>query len=322
MAKLPVIKLSQKDQRWASKKLGTSSVCTIGSDGCLLTCVSMVLHYFGHPVLPDSLNDQLVRVGGFYQGARLVWGKVSEIYPDVQFDWQVFNDGECSSKPAPLELIDRLLGEKIPVIVKVDFNPGGELQEHWVLIVGKDEAGSYIINDPWTGEEYFFQAKYGDPKRYIFAIRCYRGKIPEEKYQLLKGGVILKEYEFNPEDKIKDLENEVRTLNEEMAKTRLEVNGLREVLAIQERDNEDLGKQLRETRNERDNAKIEAERIRQQLEEEKRRCDSLLSEKTAFVEALEASQARILELEKQKAEDLPAWRLIFLGIGKLLKKGG
>jgi len=139
MIKLPVIKLSQRDQRWASKKLGTSSVCTIGSDGCLLTCCSMVLHYFGHPVLPDSLNDQLVRVNGFYQGSRLVWGKVSELYSDVQFDWQVFNEGECADKPAPLDLIDRLLNEKIPVIVKVDFNPGGELNEHWVLIVGRSD---------------------------------------------------------------------------------------------------------------------------------------------------------------------------------------
>jgi len=280
----------------------------------------MVLHYFGHSILPDSLNDQLVQVGGFYQGARLVWGKISELFPDVQFDWKVFNEGECHSVPAPLDLIDELLEEKIPVIVKVDFNPGGKLNEHWVLIIGKDEAGSYIINDPWTGEEYFFQAKYGDPKRYIFAIRCYRGKIPEEKYQLLKGGVVLKEYDFNPEDKIKDLEDKVKSLNEEMAQARLEVNSLREALETQERDNNDLVSQLNQARNERDNFKIELLKAQKRLEEEQERYDSLLEEKTAAEEALNALKQQTKELKGQKIEDLSAWKLILLGIGKILQR--
>jgi len=141
MPKLSVIKLCQRDSRWQNKGLGTSTVHTIGSSGCLLTCCSMVLHYFGHPVLPDSLNDQLVRARGFYKGSLLIWGKISELYPDVQFDWSVFNQGDCHSVPAPLDLIDRLLEEKIPVIVKIDFNPGGKVQDHWVLIIGTNDGG-------------------------------------------------------------------------------------------------------------------------------------------------------------------------------------
>jgi len=181
-------------------------------------------------------------------------------------------------------------------------------------------AKDYIILDPYDGQEKSFRSTYGDPVRYIFAIRCYRGKVPEEKYQLLKGGVVLKEYEFNPEDKIKDLEDKISALNEEMAKTRLEVNGLREALETQERDNKDLISQLNEARNERDNAKIELTKSQQQLDEAKKQNESLLAEKTNLVQTIETLKAQIKELEEQKAEDLPWQKLIILGIRKLLKK--
>jgi len=181
-------------------------------------------------------------------------------------------------------------------------------------------ANDYWIIDPWDGQIKSFRASYGDPKRYIFAIRCYRGKIPEEKYQLLKGGVILKEYDFNPEDKIKDLEDKIESFNEEMAQARLEVNSLREALETQERDNEDLTSQLNRARNERDNLKIELVKAQEKLEESQRRYDSLVEEKKALLGSLRALEAQIKGFEDKKAENLPVWKLILLGIGKILKR--
>lgn len=317
---LPIKPLSQRDEKWASKKLGTSTVNTIGSHGCLLTCATMVCNYFGKNTDPARLNDEMVRVKGFYNGSLWVWGKLSEVYPDILFDWDVYNKGHCADVPAPLDLIDSLLAEKIPVIVKVDFNPGGELNEHWVLIVGKDEAGSYLINDPWTGETYFFQSKYQDPARYIFQICAYRGPIPQDKYQLLKGGVVLKEYEFNPEDKISDLEDKISSLNEELAKTRLEVNSLREALETQERDNADLSNQLQQARNERDNAIIQLKEAQKKAEELQRSIDSLSKEKTARENDLVAFHDRIKQLEAEKVENWDKWKLLALALSKFFKK--
>ncbi|MEO0289580.1 MAG: C39 family peptidase [candidate division WOR-3 bacterium] len=340
---LPIKPISQRDLKWKDKKLGTSTVNTIGSHGCLLTCCAMVCNYFGKNTDPARLNDDMVRVKGFYSGSLWVWGKLSEVYPDILFDWQVYNEGQCADKPAPLSLIDRLLDEKLPVIVKVDFNPGGALDEHWVLIIGKDEAGSYLINDPWTGETYFFQAKYQDPARYIYQICAYRGKIPEEKYQLLKGGVLLKEYETNPEDKILDLENKVSSLNEELAKTRLEVNSLREALSAQETDNKDLASQLQTARQERDNALILANQRLLLLEKASKMINmssfdenGLFTGLQGLVEAknkvenleetiktreneIERLKEEIKKLEKQKIEDFSGWELVLKGILKIVR---
>jgi len=60
-------------------------------------------------------------------------------------------------------------------LVHVDFTPGGAVDQHWVLIVGKS-GSDYIINDPIDGKQTSFTARYGDPARWIFRIRAYRRK--------------------------------------------------------------------------------------------------------------------------------------------------
>jgi len=111
-----------------------------------------------------------------------------------------------------------------------------------------------------------------------------------------------------------------KCFNEEMAQARLEVNSLREALETQERDNEDLTSQLNRARNERDNLKIELVKAQEKLEESQRRYDSLVEEKKALLGSLRALEAQIKGFEDKKAEDLPVWKLILLGIGKILKR--
>jgi hypothetical protein len=64
---------------------------------------------------------------------------------------------------AALDKVDAQLAKGLPVIINVDLNPATPaLDEHWVLVVGNVD-GSYIINDPWTGTQFKFEEKYGNP---------------------------------------------------------------------------------------------------------------------------------------------------------------
>jgi len=150
--------LSQKDPRWKDIKLGNSNL-TIGSDGCLDTCFAMA---FG--VTPDEFNARMKAVGGF-TGARIYWQMVKKAYPDSEYLKYI----ECYNVPAPLNEIDALLAQGVPVMVHVTRNG----YQHWILIIGKS-GGDYIANDPIDGKRISFRERYGDPARWIFRIRAYR----------------------------------------------------------------------------------------------------------------------------------------------------
>jgi hypothetical protein len=74
--------------------------------------------------------------------------------------------------PAPLERIDNALAAGNPVIVMVDYRPGGTVQMHFVTIVGK-QGDDYIINDPIDGKQVSFRSRYGDPVTGIYRIAVY-----------------------------------------------------------------------------------------------------------------------------------------------------
>lgn len=240
---------SQKAIEWAKKKLGTSTVATIGSDGCLLCVVATVLNYFGKDTTPDRLNDDITRVKGWYKACRLIYGSISDIYPDISVDWN--NYIECADVGAPLDKIDAILKSKRIPIVKVDYTPGGSVNEHWVGIIGKED-GNYLIVDPIDGSEQWFQNRYGDPARYIFKIVVYNGTPKEEE---------------NVEDKLSDCQTKVKSLTEEIAKIRLELNNERDARQDSDRDNRDLSNQLLEARKERNTAIAEQKLLEKQIED-------------------------------------------------------
>jgi uncharacterized coiled-coil protein SlyX len=232
-------------------KLGTSTVYTIASHGCLISCVSAVCAYHGKDTDPARLNQELKRVKGYQDACNLIYAKVTEIYPDINFDWDIWERGECSSTPAPLSLIDEILESKRVPIIKVDYNPTtSKVDQHWVCIIGKDEAGSYLIYDPIDGTEQYFQARYGDPSRYIFRIICYSGKINEEA---------------DLEDKIREMEMKIQSLNDLLSKSIDEGNETKKQLLLQEADNADLIKQKMEITKERDQERTRASLLEGQV---------------------------------------------------------
>ena len=152
---MPVPALSQKDPRWASDKLGTSTY-TIGGYGCLVTDVAAICNYFGKVTDPGQLNRDLIRIGGYELGNLLTYDKITQLYPDITVDWPNFLKDTAVSEAG----IDAVLESGRPVIAQVDLIPSTTiLDQHWVVIIGKD-ANGYIIADPIDGKIVSFKSRY------------------------------------------------------------------------------------------------------------------------------------------------------------------
>jgi SH3 domain-containing protein/peptidase C39-like protein len=136
------VKLSQRDPKWKDEKLGSSTL-TLGSSGCALTSVAMLLSGYGYNETPGSLNKDLKSHGGFV-GAAIVWGAVSALYPKVKFSNIII----CRDSDAPLAAIDASIVTGKPVLVEVDSSPAAGLQTHWVVLYAT-KGGDYLMLDPW-----------------------------------------------------------------------------------------------------------------------------------------------------------------------------
>lgn len=130
--------LSQRDPAWASTKLGFSNK-TIGTHGCTLTCLSMLLQSVGYAGLrPDVLNDQLKRANAFAQGNLIVWARVAAIYPKLQWMWRGYAYDNTVVKNSILK--------GVPVPIEVNGQKIGATK-HWVLYLGDQK-----MVDPWFGD--------------------------------------------------------------------------------------------------------------------------------------------------------------------------
>jgi hypothetical protein len=137
-----VTRYNQRDPGWAGIQLG-SSVATIGSHGCLITCAASLLTDAGKVYTPATLNAWLVLNGGYSGGNRFVFTAIDKLHA-VKMDYQI----ECATVAAPVAQLDAEIKAGKWVIVKVDFNPGTvETEEHWVRYLGDGE-----MFDPWVGD--------------------------------------------------------------------------------------------------------------------------------------------------------------------------
>jgi hypothetical protein len=136
--------LYQNDPEWKNVPLGNQAAETIGSWGCLLTSMTMVLVGAGYEdETPESVNAKMKANGGF-QGALIIPAVLPLLYPNVTF--RGFEP--CESHPAPLGRIDQALAAGKPVIAQVDWNPDAGIQTHWIVL--KERKGDdYVMYDPY-----------------------------------------------------------------------------------------------------------------------------------------------------------------------------
>lgn len=176
--RLPIAPLSQRDRRWADVKLGTST-STIGGYGCLITDATMMANFLlGKNITPADLNAWLIANGGYHDFNLFVWGIMNKLDTRLSFGYRY--------NYAALDKIDEQLAKGMPVVINVDLNPATSyLDEHWVLVIGK-ENGSYIINDPWYGLTMPFEKNYGDPRTGVKIVCTYNFEEQEDEMPLFR----------------------------------------------------------------------------------------------------------------------------------------
>lgn len=169
---IPVKLFRQSDPRWAKDALAAGqSGDTMGSAGCAVCSVAMVLLHYGIDTEPQTLNRFLNKTNGYTPEGWLKWEVAAEIAPTkVRF---VYEDVPT------YKLIDQNLMNGNPVIIRLRYpdGPNGERgTTHFVVICGKD-GHDYLIRDPGAGaSKGIYPLKELTPK--IEALRYYE-KIPQ-----------------------------------------------------------------------------------------------------------------------------------------------
>jgi uncharacterized protein YgiM (DUF1202 family) len=134
--------LYQNDDAWKNTPLGHSRE-TIGSWGCLLTSVTMMLNGIGYNETPVTVNEKMKKAGGF-QGALFIPSVLPYVWSHVVYRGMQ----PCETAPAPLAQIDAAAAQGKPVILQVDWSKQAGLQTHFVLV--KERKGNdYSIYDPY-----------------------------------------------------------------------------------------------------------------------------------------------------------------------------
>ena len=152
--------MSQQDGAWAGEPLGSSATNTIGSAGCAITAVTMVLRHYGIDVDPGSFNTWLAANGGYAYDDQLIWGAVTTYTSGrVAFSGWFGPD---------LGLIQGELDAGRPVVAEVQLNGN----QHFVLLTGYGVDG-FVINDPWFADSIRLIDRYGDPSTGIVSIRTF-----------------------------------------------------------------------------------------------------------------------------------------------------
>ena len=130
--------LSQRDSKWASIALGTSTNTTIGSHGCTITCIAMAAG-----VTPDEVNRRMNNAGAYANTNLVDWTKLQAAIPWLQFEWR--NKGY--STDADNQRVKDAIAKNGFCLVEVDFDRIPTTNDrHWVLYIGNGQ-----MIDPWTG---------------------------------------------------------------------------------------------------------------------------------------------------------------------------
>jgi hypothetical protein len=140
------VPLSQRDLQWKDEKLGFDNAITIGTDGCTLTCLTMLVNGYGFNETPSTMNKKLKEMGngnGFL-GGLIVWGGLTRAFPGIVYRNTII----CRDQPAPIDAINFSLDSGQPLVVEVDRSPSPGLQNHWVVLTAR-QGDDYLTLDPW-----------------------------------------------------------------------------------------------------------------------------------------------------------------------------
>lgn len=153
--------MGQQEAAWAGAPLGTSASESIGSAGCAITSVTMMLRYYGMDTDPGAFNAWLTANGGYAYDDQLIWDAVTRYSGGrVAFSGWLGPD---------LGVIGAELDAGRPVVAEVRLG----VNQHFVLLTGYTTEGGIEMNDPWFADSARFGDRYGDPAGGIVSIRTF-----------------------------------------------------------------------------------------------------------------------------------------------------
>ena len=153
--------MGQQDTTWAGAPLGTSASESVGSAGCAITAVTMMLRYYGMNTDPGAFNAWLTANGGYAYDDQLIWAAVTSYTGGrVAFSGWLGPD---------INLIKAELDAGRPVVAEVQLGTN----QHFVLITGWTTEEGLFMNDPWFADGGRFDSRYGDPNTGIVSIRTF-----------------------------------------------------------------------------------------------------------------------------------------------------
>ena len=160
--------MGQQDGAWAGAPLGTSATESIGSAGCAITAVTMMLRYYGLNTDPGAFNAWLTANGGYAYDDQLIWDAVTRYSGG-----RVAFSGWLGPDPGTIQAE---LDAGRPVVAEVSLGAN----QHFVLLIGYTTEGGIVINDPWFADSVRFIDRYGDPAAGIVSIRTFIPAEPDD----------------------------------------------------------------------------------------------------------------------------------------------
>jgi len=151
--------ISQQDPAWAGAPLGSSATETIGSAGCAITAVTMMLRYYGLTTDPGAFNAWLTANGGYAFDDQLIWAAVTG-YANGRLAFSGWLGPD-------LGVIKGELDEGRPVVAEVLLYGN----QHFILLTGYTSDDGLLINDPWFADGVRLRDRYADPA--ILSIRTF-----------------------------------------------------------------------------------------------------------------------------------------------------
>jgi len=153
--------MGQQDAAWAGAPLGTSATESVGSAGCAITAVTMMLRYYGINTDPGAFNAWLTANAGYAYDDQLIWDAVTR-YSGGRVAFSAWLGPDLGA-------IQTELDAGRPVVAEIRL--GGN--QHFVLLTGYASEGGIVINDPWFADSVRFVDRYGDPAAGIVSIRTF-----------------------------------------------------------------------------------------------------------------------------------------------------
>jgi hypothetical protein len=128
-----MIKLTQRDKRWASELLGKSK-CTCYQFGCVITSIAMFSDWYKDYKNPGILARTL----SYTKDGLLIWSSIGNVFSKLQFKWRFFSHDKKL-------ITDALSSKNDTVLLNVDRG------KHWVAALYHIPLVGYRCTDPWVG---------------------------------------------------------------------------------------------------------------------------------------------------------------------------